>query len=187
MQPVSEIITYPIDLSEFGATPTGETQFRIVRASSRIDKLIHQGKLHTLPRYAEHGSKWILERWLPVDRLLGKTRAEWDAMFAGPMFMQARPEYPADGDFEYVYHWDEAVNATTARKVSAMILFDETNFTNDDRLQAVKVSEESKAADKDAVMTEKLGEIMSRPEEKPWAEPVSSIPARPRVLLSKEN
>ena len=57
----------------------------------------------------------------------------------------------------------------------------------DQRMEALKQAEEDKQVAKDHELGEKIGEIMTRTPEKEWAEPVSSIPARPRVLLNKEN
>lgn len=188
MQPTFELIIYPIDLSEFGKIPSGDAQFRIVRASSRIDKLSFQGKIHTLPRYAEHGHKWILERWLPPERLIGKTREEYEEMFrSGPMFGQAQMEYPIAGDYEYVYHFDELVDPIYARKIASMILYDEQNSTPQERIDALLKAEERKAEEISNLQSEKIGEIMTRTPEKPWSAPVSSLPAKPRVLLTKEN
>jgi hypothetical protein len=107
MQSSSEITFHPIDLTRHGKNPAGQAVYRVVWADSRKSKVIAHGKVHVLPRYL-HGDessatgKWVLEKWVSPEVLLGMTRDGWDN-FVKQVPQAAMEDWPEHGDYELSY------------------------------------------------------------------------------------
>lgn len=183
MQNKRDLVIHSIDLSGFGKNQYGDPIWRIVRADTRFDLLIYQGKRFYMPRY-NCGTAWVLEKYLPCSEDIGLSREQWDAMFATRMLGQAQPEYPAQGDYEESFIFDGNVDTVTAYHRIAAIEFDQNNFTDADRTKAMMAAEEAKHRAQDEAKIERILVAMDKPAEE-FKQPVSSIP-RPSIALNKE-
>lgn len=148
MQELSSIKHYPLDLSEHGLTPKGMPMFRIVWADSRIEKVGLGNEMHQIHLYdGKANGKWVLEKWLPVEKLVGMTREQYEELLTGPMFGGVQMEYPVDGDYEMVAVFKDSVTPAYAHQLCSMVNCDQANFTNAERAQALRESLEKKEAE----------------------------------------
>ena len=85
MQSIAELRIHPVDLSEFGATPSGEELYRVVWSDSR-KSIAYRGDRKIVTDKYQHGAesglsgKWILEKWLSAAAYYGMTADQWDAL-----------------------------------------------------------------------------------------------------------
>jgi hypothetical protein len=149
MQPDFELRFHPLDLSRFGKTPKGKPMYRIVWADTRKSTCFYMGKRYTLPRY-QHGDeasasgKWVMEKWVPAEKLLGMTAEQYGQMQSAMPHM-AYEKYPVDGDYElsYVFHSGHV----DEQRIVALLAAHEQRFANTtatERTQQVKDREEQK-------------------------------------------
>lgn len=126
MQPSFEIKFHPVDLSEYGKTPTGLPLYRVVWAESRKTRLLYNGKLRIIPRYLalfqeladvypdltpeqktactrNMRAHWILERWKSPEEFIGMSRERYNAM-AVQFPLAPTEEFPSDGEYDFE-HW----------------------------------------------------------------------------------
>lgn len=103
-QPTYEITFHAVNLDRHGLNPYGQPVYRVVWADSRLTKVMHRGKVVTLPRYM-HGDEsaacghWILEKWVQGEIVLGMTREQYRE-FLAQFPNAAAEEFPEKGDYE---------------------------------------------------------------------------------------
>ncbi len=131
MQPQFEITINPLDLSEYGKTPKGKPVYRIVWSDTRLMKVRYMGKNYTLPMYDHLAGKWVMERHMPAERVVGMSRAAYEALVTA----QGLPEmpYPEDGEYEFVMAFPQEVVPGAARKVIEQIEFQRNNLSDKER------------------------------------------------------
>lgn len=163
MQPLFEITVNPIDLSEYGKTPKGKPLYRVVWSDTRLMKVRYAGKTHELPMYGHLAGKWIMERWLPAEQVMGMSREAFDILVRD----QKLPEcsYPIDGEYEFVMAFPQEVVPGVAHKTIQMIEFQRNNLTAKDRKAINDESELQKAKDVDRKKSLILENAMDRPNE----------------------
>lgn len=96
----------PALMARFGAVPVGggafagKNLYRLIWAPSREVTLVLDCGRRTFPLYVsveplKNPMVWVLEKWVPVDKVTSATKEEWEAnaecRLMGP--------YPADGDY----------------------------------------------------------------------------------------
>jgi hypothetical protein len=165
MQPDYEITFNPIDLRIHGINPHGKPVYRVVWADSRRSKVIHKGKIVELPRYY-HGDessaagKWVLEKWVHPDVLLGMTREQYAGLIAS-VPNAAAEEYPEHGDYELSYVFVGNVDADLLHK---QLFMHEHNFlakSDADRAMAIEAAED----EKDKLADEKFDDVFEEAKE----------------------
>ena len=85
MQPLLELRLHPVDLREFGVTPSGANIYRMVWADSRKSVAFRGDKRITTAKYqhsaeSELAGKWILEKWLSAMEYYGMTAEKWETL-----------------------------------------------------------------------------------------------------------
>lgn len=162
MQNPAEITFHPLDLSDHGKSSAGLPLYRIVWADSRVDKVLSEGTIYQIPRYEAAEGKWVLEKYLTAQRLTGMTPLEYQELLDSQLFGTAQMEYPTDGDYELSYVFQGSVDPATARLIPSIIEFDQKNFTDAERSQAVKDSAEKKHFDAEALKSEIIKSALTR-------------------------
>ena len=162
MQPLFDITVHPTDLKEYGTNPWGQPLYRIVWSDTRLMKIRHMGKTVEMKMYDHLGAKWIMERWLPAEQVMGMSRAAFDTLVADKSLPQMA--YPVRGEYEFVLVFPQEVVVGAARKTIEMIEFQRNNFTAKDRknIAAENAIKIEMAADE--ARKEILGNAMTRSE-----------------------
>lgn len=163
MQSALEITIHPIDLAEHGLGPHRQPLFRIVWADSRKDTYVHNGRRAVLPRYdGDANGKWVMERWLPPEKLLGMTHEQYDAMLSIPG--AAGMAYPEKGDYELCGIFPGEVDVTKAHMLAARLKFESENLTASDRAAIHAGNAAVEAAEVEARKTAILENAVGREE-----------------------
>ncbi len=162
MQPLFDITVHPTDLLEYGRTPFGGSLYRIVWSDSRLMKVRHLGKTIEMPMYDYLHGKWILERWLSAEQVVGMSRVAYEALIANSTLPQMA--YPERGEYEYVLAFPQEVVVGAARKTIEHIEFQRNNLTAKDRKQIATENAAQKELAADAERNEILGKAMDRTE-----------------------
>ncbi len=118
-----ELVHAPWPMSAYGKNPFGENMYRCVWAPSRRRIVYGQWpdgsvKSDWTPKYPAVGERFILEKWLPVEKFAGCTREAWERQnsLLGP--------YPDRGDYEIIFTFDaEAPTDGALRTVIAAAEF----------------------------------------------------------------
>lgn len=152
MQPEQEIRFHPVDLTRHGLTPSGQALYRVVWADSRRNKVMYQGKVHSLPRYKhqeELAGRWIVEKWQSPEKIMGMGRENWEA-FLSTLPPMAVEEWPADGEYELELPLDGEVNETLLHHVLELHNYRLTNESSAERNEDAKIVEANKEKVEDA-------------------------------------
>ena len=148
MQSALEITFHPLDLTRHGKTPTGEALYRVVWADSRKTTVIANHKKHVLPRYlhgdeASAAGKWVMEKWVSPEVLLGMTREGWDE-FVKHIPQAAQEEWPEHGDYELSYVFPAEVDDAMVHKMLDAHEYRLRKLTDQERKVELEAIEEEK-------------------------------------------
>lgn len=130
MQDEREITFYPgLDLSECGKTPTGKALFRVVLASSRIDRCYSAstGIFHVLPMYMHDG--WMLEKWLSAQEFAGTPEAFEEYCKT----IDLKKKYPTDGEYDAVHPFQSNEEVGLALEYARLAKFGKERMTPAER------------------------------------------------------
>ena len=158
MQPSYEITFHPVDLSRHGLNPYGRHLYRVVWADSRKSKVICNGKMRILSRYAHDDGAlghYVLERWAPPKVIVGMTREQYE-VFLSTFLNAAAEEYPERGDYELARVFNEE-SGPFSRHIDEIALHAQLDFhdwrfrntTVEDRKLEAIAAEDAKEAVKD--------------------------------------
>jgi hypothetical protein len=162
MQSTKEIMIHEIDLSEFGKTPKGDPLFRVVWAPTRTEKVLIKGrdKVVELKRYPNEEC-WLLEKWKSAYDWAGTREGHRNMCFGAPIAM----EYPEDGEYERCdvsFPDGDAVKGFAALYVQYLVM-GTVNYTEKDRLKALKLREQMKEQDIDEKTSDAINDVLSAP------------------------
>lgn len=164
MQNPKEILIHDIDLSEFGKTPTGDSMFRVVWGPSRTEKILVKRRIKNpvieAKRYPNE-ELWILEKWQSALDWAGTPAGHASMCSGAPIEM----EYPADGEYERCdvsFPNNEAVREFAALYVRFLVM-GKTEFTEQDRMKALKLREQIKEDDITERTSEAIHDVLSGP------------------------
>lgn len=153
-QPLYELTLHPVDLTRHGVTPYGFSLYRVVWADTRKSKVLYHGKIHELPRYF-HGDessaagKWVLEKWVAPEILLGMSRDAYD-QFLAAMPHAAAEAWPERGDYELSYVFPANVDEVMIHKQLEMHEHRHNHMNLGDHLREAEAVEESKEKEQSA-------------------------------------
>jgi hypothetical protein len=157
MQNVKDLKIHPIDLSEYGKTPTGEPLFRVVWAPTRVEKCWWREtkQFFDVQTYPDC-EMWVLEKWMSGLDYAGTPSEFATQIVRSPVGM----EYPTDGEYAECMRFPDNEAVSMVKKAVELLLYGKTNITEKERIQALRLREELKERDLDQKTSDAIKDVL---------------------------